>query len=422
MQINLNHVALAAFLIFFCGPTYPDDHFSISRFEVVGNSLLSQQDIDAAVMPLTGPDRVFGDIQKALEALELTYRRKGFSAVRVHIPEQELSQGAVRIEVIESRLVNIIVSGNQHFDEANIRASLLPLKTGKSPELEHLSEAIQLANDNPAKQVEVTLVDSGDEGKVDAKVQVSDSPPFRISATLDNSGTPASGRFRTGIALQNANLFGRDHVGTIAYTTSPDSPADVHVDLWSVGYRIPLYSLGDSVDFIYGTSSVNTPGSSPTLGGSLGIVGKGSVAGFHWNHFLPRQGNYSSKLVASLDRKYINSRCAFNGVEVRIDVPTPDVSACVPYTVMPIGLTYSGRRDSPGKSWISILASSGISQAGRITRMSPGVQIITPISLQATATRAMASWPCGVGPRFSRRQQKTGSCTSRGVSRWRATR
>ncbi|MDB5852313.1 MAG: hemin-binding protein [Herminiimonas sp.] len=349
MELQLQRCALAALLAFSSPAAFSEEHFSISRFEIVGNSLLSQQDIDAAVMPLTGSNRVFGDIQKALEALEVAYRRKGFSAVRVHVPEQELSQGSVRIEVMESRLANIVVSGNQHFDEANIRASLLPLETGKSPALGRLSEAIQLANDNPAKQVEVTLVNSSEEGKLDAKVQVTDSAPFHASATLDNSGTRASGRFRTGIALQHANLFGRDQVGTIAYTTSPDSPADVHVDLWSIGYRIPLYSFGDSIDFVYGTSSVNTPGSSPTLGGSLGIIGKGSVAGLRWNHFLPRDGNYASKLIYSLDRKYINSRCSFNGVEVRVDVPTPDISACVPYTVMPIGLSYFGRRDSPGQ-------------------------------------------------------------------------
>ncbi|MDB5824640.1 MAG: hemin-binding protein [Herminiimonas sp.] len=349
MELQLQRCALAALLAFSSPAAFSEEHFSISRFEIVGNSLLSQQDIDAAVMPLTGSNRVFGDIQKALEALEVAYRRKGFSAVRVHVPEQELSQGSVRIEVMESRLANIVVSGNQHFDEANIRASLLPLETGKSPALGRLSEAIQLANDNPAKQVEVTLVSRTEEGKLDAKVQVTDSAPFHASATLDNSGTRASGRFRTGIALQNANLFGRDQVGTIAYTTSPDSPADVHVDLWSIGYRIPLYSFGDSIDFVYGTSSVNTPGSSPTLGGSLGIIGKGSVAGLRWNHFLPRDGNDASKLIYSLDRKYINSRCSFNGVEVRVDVPTPDISACVPYTVMPIGLSYFGRRDSPGQ-------------------------------------------------------------------------
>jgi hemolysin activation/secretion protein len=349
MEINLSQCALAAFLTFKCALAFSDDHFSISRFQVVGNTLLSQGEIDAAVLPLTGPNRVFGDVQKALEALELAYRRKGFSAVRVHIPEQELTQGQVRIDVLESALSKIIVQGNQHFDEANIRASLVTLKTGESPNLGRLSEAIQLANDNPAKQVEVTLVASDADGKLDAKVQVTDTRPFRATATLDNSGTRASGRFRTGLALQHANLFGRDQVGTIAYTTSPDSPADVHVNLWSVGYRIPLYSVGDSIDFIYGTSSVNTPGSSPTLGGSLGIVGKGSVTGLRWNHFIPRQGNYSSKVVTSLDRKYINSRCSFNGVEVRIDVPTPDISACVPYTVMPVGVTYSGRRESPGQ-------------------------------------------------------------------------
>ena len=347
---NLPRCSLLALLALTCGAAFSaDDHFAISRFEVVGNSLLSQETINTAVAPAIGPDKVYGDIQKALEALELAYRKLGYSAVQVHIPEQELTQGVVRIDVAESKLNNIVVSGNQYFDEANIRASLRPLKTGVPPNLSALSEAIQLANDNPSKQVEVTLANGEEEGQVNAKIVVTDSSPFHVSTTIDNSGTRASGRLRTGIALQHANLFGQDHVGTLAYTTSPDRPDNVNVDLFSVGYRIPLYALGDSIDLIYGKSSVNTPGASPTLGGSLGIIGKGTVAGLRWNHFFARQGNLTSKLVYSIDRKFINSRCAFNGIDIRIDVPTPDISACVPYTVMPLGLTYSVRQQNPGQ-------------------------------------------------------------------------
>ena len=127
---------LLAVLALSCGAAFSaDDHFAISRFEIVGNSLLSQEAINTAVAPSIGPDKVYGDIQKALEALELAYRKHGYSAVQVHIPEQELSQSVVRIEVAESRLNEIVVSGNRHFDEANIRASLLPLHTGTPPNL-----------------------------------------------------------------------------------------------------------------------------------------------------------------------------------------------------------------------------------------------------------------------------------------------
>lgn len=334
----VSHVAHAA-----------DNQFTIKRFDIVGNRLLSQSDIDAAVSASVGPDKTFGSIQKALEALEAAYRSRGFSAVRVSVPEQELTSGVVRIEVVESTIDKVVVSGNSYFDTANIRASLPPLQEGQTPNLQKISAAIQLANENFAKQVEVTLASTDIDGRVDAKVAVTDSKPFHVTATLDNSGTKSSGKYRTGVALQYANFFGRDQVGTLAYTTSPDSPSGVHVDLFSIGYRIPLYALGDSIDLIYGTSSVNSPSGSPTLGGILGIVGKGSVAGLRWNHLLARRGEFTSKIVTSLDRKYINSRCSVNGVEISFAPPTPPISACVPYTVMPLAVTYSGRHQSAGQ-------------------------------------------------------------------------
>src|SRR5262245_29597532 len=47
---------------------------TIERFLVEGNTLLTQQDIDRALAPFSGPDKDFGDIQRALEALEQRYR------------------------------------------------------------------------------------------------------------------------------------------------------------------------------------------------------------------------------------------------------------------------------------------------------------------------------------------------------------
>lgn len=331
-----------------------DDHFDIVRFQIEGNTLLPEATVQGAVAPLVGAKRVYGDIQKALEALERAYRAAGFSTVQVYVPEQELTGGVVRLKVTEGVIGKVLISGNKRFDERNIRTSLPALQEGRAPNLRRMSENIQLANDSPAKQIEVTLGVSEEEGKVDAKVLVAEENPQRAFITADSTGTAATGRSRVGLAYQNANLFNRDHNLTLAYTGSADSPAGVKVDIFSIGYRIPFYALGDSLDFIYGKSGVNTPSSSPSLGGSqLGIMGKGDVFGLHWNHHFARRGEYSSKLIFGFDYKYINARCS-NGVPpsvtpVSIDPPTPTTGSCVPYTTRPLSLTYSGQRQSPGQ-------------------------------------------------------------------------
>jgi len=330
-----------------------DEHFDIVRFQIEGNTLLPEAEVQRAVAPQVGPKRVYGDIQQALEALERAYRAAGFSTVQVFVPEQELTTGVVRLQVTEGVIGKVVISGNKHFDDANIRASLPALQEGKAPNLRQMSEDLQLSNENPAKQLEVTLGVSEEEGKVDAKVVVAEENPQRAFATLDSTGTAATGISRLGVAYQNANLFNRDQTLTLAYTGSADAPSGVKVDIFSIGYRVPLYVLGDSLDFIYGKSSVNTPSSSPTLGGALGIVGKGDVFGARWNHYFPRSGEYTSKLIYGFDYKYINARCS-TGVPPSvtpdsIDPPTPPIASCVPYTTRPLSLTYTGQRLSPGQ-------------------------------------------------------------------------
>jgi hemolysin activation/secretion protein len=327
-----------------------DEHFNIERFQVDGNTLLPADRVQGLVAPLSGPDRVYGDIQKALEILESAYRQAGFTTVQVHVPEQELTSGVVHITVTESVLGHVEIVGNKFFGSDNIRASLPPLKVGEAPNLRDISAAIQLSNDNAAKQVAVSLGVSPIPGQIDAKVDVTDSNPRRIFTTLDNTGTAATGKWRTGVAWQENNLWNRDHVATVAYTTSPDSPSGVAVDLYSLGYRIPLYAYGDSLDFMYGKSSTNTPASSPTLGGALGFVGKGEVYGIRWNHFLPRAGDSSAKIVFGIDYKYIDSRCNLDGVEIPFAAPSPPISACVPYTTRPLSLSYIGQRQRPGET------------------------------------------------------------------------
>src|SRR3990172_3742292 len=319
-----------------------DDRFDIVRFQIEGNTLLPEAEVQRAVAPLAGPKRVYGDIQKALEALEGAYRRAGYSTVQVYVPEQELTTGVVRLQVSEGVIGKVLISGNKYFSDANVRASLRAIKEGGETNLRQLSEDIQLSNENPAKQLEVTLGVSEEEGKVDAKVAVTEENPQRVFVTADSTGTDATGRSRVGVAYQNANLFKLDHTLTLAYTGSPDAPAGVKVDIFSVGYRLPFYALGDSLDVIYGKSGVNTPSTSPTLGGDLGIVGKGDVFGLRWNHYFARRGEYSSKLIFGFDYKYINSTCTTAGTPAGIDPPTPLIAACVPYTTRPLSLTYSG--------------------------------------------------------------------------------
>ncbi len=311
-----------------------DETFSIKSYVVTGNTILAQDEVLRLVAPFTGDKRVYGDIQKALEALEGAYRSRGFSAVQVFVPEQTLDTGSVKLGVIEAKIAAIKIEGHAFFDEANIRAALPSLQTGKTPNARDIAANVRVANENPARQVDVVLGVGDKEDEVNASVTVSDSAPGKFISSLDNTGSNATGMHRLSLGYQHANLFNADHVFTAQYTTSVEKP-DL-VSIYSLSYRVPLYRFDGSVDAFYAKSSVSS-GTTATVAGPLSFTGKGDIFGLRFNQYLARRGEFTHQLTYAFDYKAFENACTLGTFGAAGCGP-----AAFPITSHPVSLTYSG--------------------------------------------------------------------------------
>jgi hemolysin activation/secretion protein len=311
----------------------PAPHFTIERFLVEGNTLIPAKEVDAMLAPFTGPNRDFADVQRALEALQRAYIERGYQAVRVVVPEQTLTSGKVRLEVVEAKLRNVRVEGNRFFDSANVRASLPAVQAGQVPNTRRIGENVQLANENPAKQVTVQLQSTPEPGQVDAALQVKDEKPTRAFVSLDNTGTGDTGYYRVGIGYQNANVADRDQVVNLQAVTSPTRPNDVKI--FGAGYRIPVYSHEGMIDLIAGYSDVN----SGTLQSLFTVSGKGTIFAARYTQVLPRMQDYQQRLAVGLDYRAYNPNVGLVGTSGTL---LSDI------TLHPVTLTYSGRLSGVG--------------------------------------------------------------------------
>lgn len=64
-----------------------------------------------------------------------------------------MSEGSIRLQVVEARLRSVTVSGNTHFGSDNIRRSPPALRESAPPNTDEPAADIRLANENPAKRV-----------------------------------------------------------------------------------------------------------------------------------------------------------------------------------------------------------------------------------------------------------------------------
>lgn len=301
--------------------------FDISRYRVDGNTLLTADAISRALTRYLGRQRDFADVQRALEALQTAYQDVGYGTVQVTLPEQELEKGEVRFEVIETRVARIDVQGNEHHSARNIRNSLPSLQEGTTPNAAAIARSLRVANESPGKQAQVALRAAARDGEVDATIKVIDEHPIKRSISFDNTGNTATGSFRLGLGIQHSNLFDRDHTITFQYITNPENPSRVTV--FGLGYRIPLYSRGDSLDFIAGYSNVD----SGTVQQLFNVSGAGYIYAARYNHNFDRVGNLEHKLTLGYDYRIFQSNVTFVGNTTQL---VPDI------TIRPFSATYSG--------------------------------------------------------------------------------
>lgn len=303
--------------------------FDIKSYRVEGNTKLRQTEIEATLAGFTGTKKDFGTVLEAQEALEVLYQKWGYTTTKVILPAQELENGIIRFVIIEALITSVKVEGNKFFNEKNIRRSIPALKEGELPDINKISTSLKVANEHPAKKISMQLEPGANEREISAYLKVTDEKAWKVSLMGDNTGNNETGVYRAGVLLQYNNLFNLDHLVTMQYTTSPEK-AD-KVSIVGFGYRLPLYSWGDSIDLYASYSDVDS-GTIYAGTSDIAVSGRGVSFGGKYNQNLTRIGRYEHKLSYGIDhRKYQNNVLVSSTTNMDSDV-----------TVRPVSLTYKG--------------------------------------------------------------------------------
>lgn len=275
-----------------------EPHFPVTRFEVDGARVLPQAQIDHALAPYIGPDETFSILEEAVGALKAAYLAAGYSSVSIVLPEQEVDSGVIHIRVTEARLGRVTVSNNHFFDTANILRALPSLDVGQIPNMDDVAAQTRMSNDNPAKQIQITLRQGEAADETDAVVRVADVNPIEYAIVADNTGTDSSGRYRLGFAVHDANVFDLDHVLSAQVQIAPDRIDKVFI--LGANYLIPLYSWRSTLDFSVGYSNVNS-GLVTTTAGSYGITGGGTTFSARLTQYLARSETWNQRVFEGVE-------------------------------------------------------------------------------------------------------------------------
>jgi hemolysin activation/secretion protein len=305
--------------------------FDINEFRVLGNHLLPPATIERAVYPFLGPNRSIDTVKQATEALEKAYKEAGYGTVYVDIPEQEVTDGLVRLKVTEGTLGSLHVRGERYFLRRQIVAGLPTLEIGKTPNLPLLQEELTALNArSPDRQLTPVLKAGAQPGEVEADIVVKDTLPLHGSIQYDDRHTAETTPNRATAALSYDNLWQRQDSIGIQYQTAPAKPSDAEV--FSANYLAHLDFAGAQAAFSY----IHTD-SDVLAVGTLGVLGKGSIYGAHWLQPLSVTPSTSQSLSMGADYKDVLTSVLPNSPE-----GTPGAAVTTKVNYINWSVVYSG--------------------------------------------------------------------------------
>lgn len=231
--------------------TIPDksiDTITVKQFIVQGSTVFSDADFNPILKPYLNKPISFLELLAVRSAITQYYVEQGYVTSGAYIPPQRLGDGVVTIQVIEGKLADIQVKGNQKLNSKYI-SSRINRATSTPLNRDRLLEALQLLLLDPLiANVSAELSLGVNPGTSILTVEVEEADSFSTPVVIDNRRSPSVSSFRRQFRIEEGNLFGQGDSLFLAYANTDGS------DAFDGSYSFPLNAHNSTLTISGGLS------------------------------------------------------------------------------------------------------------------------------------------------------------------------
>jgi len=224
-------------------PDVSEAEVEVTAIEVTGSTIYTSEDWQKFTQPLEGRTVTVAELRAAADAITRLYQDEGYLTSRAILPQQEVVDGVVQIQVIEGSLEEIQIEGNQRvksdYISSRVRLGVdTPLNAFK------LEDQLRLLRQNPLfDTLSATLQPGTDLGQSVLAIEVDEANPFYGFASFDNYSPPSLGSERFGIGAGYRNLTGYGDNLFASYYVSTTGGSDL-IDAF---YQIPVNPMEGTI-------------------------------------------------------------------------------------------------------------------------------------------------------------------------------
>lgn len=222
----------------------------VKRFIFQGNTVFSNQQLEAVTAPYVGRDITFAELLQARAAITQLYIDKGYITSGAFIPAAvnqriQPSSAEITIQILEGQLETVNVQGADRL--RNYVRSRLEAATSPVLNENRLFEGLRLLQVDPLiQQISADLIPGSQPNTTILNVQVAAAEPIHLDFILNNYRSPAVGSFERGGQFTHANLLGLGDRLSVAYRNTAGSNGGV------ASYTVPFNTDNGTVQFDFG--------------------------------------------------------------------------------------------------------------------------------------------------------------------------
>ena len=180
----------------------------VREIELSGNTVFSDAELGEITAPYENREITNEELQEIQHRLTLHYVERGYINSGAVIPDQRVTDGVVRIDIVEGRLTEITVEGTKTLLPVFV-SERLELGAGPPLNVNELGERIQILTQSQfIERINADLKPGARPGEARLEAKIEEPRPYQLSFIVDNQLVPTLGDVRGVVQGTHYNLTG----------------------------------------------------------------------------------------------------------------------------------------------------------------------------------------------------------------------
>lgn len=261
----------------------------IESIQVYGNLLVGYDELRPLLAKYEGRRLSLAEMERLTKEIESLYQQKGYFLINALIPGQETTSGTLEVLVVEGKIGEVVVEGNQRYPTSFLVERFTAAVPVQGTTIGDFQKALFLLNELPDLNMQVVLTPGLEEGTTTVVLTAEEDKNYHFTTGYNNFGARLTGEHRFALGADFSSLLTPGDQLIVGGLLS--TPADNTLFMQGA-YSFPVGKAGTRLGFQYANGAY-TAGREVAV---LDIRGDADIFALTASHPLARSLSHSSTL------------------------------------------------------------------------------------------------------------------------------